>query len=242
VVMARAVGMPSRLAVGYVGGEFDSETGQYSVQERNTHAWVEVYFPRYGWVEFEPTASEEPMPRLVRSEEARPDGERRDVESDLERGLDRFEEVEDTDEGLFLGPPSERPSLLSYLLMATVVVLAAVGLIFWIVRLRRSEALSAVQKAYRLMCHYARFLGVRGEFYQTPNEYAVVLAERIPSGASHVERITGLFVQERFAPHAPGLREEQAAQEAWQELRLIMAREVLRRVPRRLRSSLLWRP
>jgi transglutaminase-like putative cysteine protease len=242
VVMARAVGIPSRLAVGYVGGEFDSETAQYSVQERNTHAWVEVYFPRYGWVEFEPTASEEPIPRLVGSEEARPDGERPDAESDLERGLDRLEEVEDIDEALILAPPSEGPSLVSYLLIATVVVLAAVGLTFWIVRLRRSEALSAVQRAYRLMCSYARFLGVRGEFYQTPNEYAVVLAERIPSGASHVEHITALFVQERFAPHATGLSEEQAAQEAWRELRMIMARELLRRAPRRLRSSLRWRP
>jgi hypothetical protein len=241
VVMARAVGVPSRLAVGYVGGEFDAETGQYTVQERNTHAWVEIYFPRYGWVEFEPTASEESIPRLVLSDDASPDAERPDVESDLERDLQRLEDVQDMGEGVILAPPSGRPSLALYVLIG-MVVLAAVGITLWIIRSRRSEALSAVQKAYRLMCSYARFLGVGGEFYQTPNEYAVVLAERIPSGAAHVEHITALFVQEQFAPHAMGLSEEQAAQRAWRELRLIMARESLRRLPQRLRSCLRWRP
>jgi hypothetical protein len=37
------------------------------VLEQNAHAWPEVFFPKYGWVEFEPTASEAPLVRPVRA-------------------------------------------------------------------------------------------------------------------------------------------------------------------------------
>jgi hypothetical protein len=57
VVMLRAVGVPARLATGFATGEYDLARGAYRVPAAAAHAWVEVYFPSYGWVEFEPTAS-----------------------------------------------------------------------------------------------------------------------------------------------------------------------------------------
>lgn len=242
VVMARAVGIPSRLAVGYVGGDFDDELGRYAVQERNTHAWVEVYFPRYGWVEFEPTASEEPILRPVRRDDTGPGREGSPGDSQLERDLADLEELEDIEEVIIPPSSSRRPSLGLLFLTGVGVALAALALAFWIVRSRRLEGLSKVHRVYQLMCSYARVLGVRGEFYQTPYEYAAVLASRVPSGAPQVERITGLYVRERFAPHVPGVPEEEAAEEAWRELRPLVRREFLRRVPGLVRSYLRWRP
>jgi transglutaminase-like putative cysteine protease len=58
VVMARAVGMPTRLASGYVGGQYDLGRGAYLVRQANGHSWPEVYFPGWGWIGFEPTASQ----------------------------------------------------------------------------------------------------------------------------------------------------------------------------------------
>jgi transglutaminase-like putative cysteine protease len=58
VLMLRSLGIPARMAVGYAQGEFDTVTQTYLVQERNSHAWPEVYFVDYGWVTFEPTVSE----------------------------------------------------------------------------------------------------------------------------------------------------------------------------------------
>ena len=52
--MARALGMPARVAVGFTQGEL-TEDGVYSVLGRNAHAWPEVWFDGYGWVPFEPT-------------------------------------------------------------------------------------------------------------------------------------------------------------------------------------------
>ena len=54
--MARSLGIPSRVAVGYTWGEEDpASPGTFQVLGRNAHAWPEVYLGEYGWVPFEPT-------------------------------------------------------------------------------------------------------------------------------------------------------------------------------------------
>lgn len=58
VVLARAIGLPARIVVGYVGGQFDEENNQYLVTEADAHTWVEVYFGGHGWIPFEPTAAQ----------------------------------------------------------------------------------------------------------------------------------------------------------------------------------------
>jgi transglutaminase-like putative cysteine protease len=52
--MARAVGLPARVAVGFTPGELGPD-GRYVVRGANGHAWPEVYLEGYGWVPFEPT-------------------------------------------------------------------------------------------------------------------------------------------------------------------------------------------
>lgn len=54
-VLARAAGLPARIAVGYAAGEYDAQTHTYRVVEANAHSWAQVYFPNYGWIDFEPT-------------------------------------------------------------------------------------------------------------------------------------------------------------------------------------------
>ncbi|MBA2346479.1 MAG: DUF3488 domain-containing protein [Rubrobacter sp.] len=54
-VMARSQGIPARVATGYVPGEYNPFTGLYEVKASSAHAWVEVYFPGYGWSTFDPT-------------------------------------------------------------------------------------------------------------------------------------------------------------------------------------------
>ncbi|MFD4669377.1 transglutaminaseTgpA domain-containing protein [Lentzea sp. NPDC058450] len=52
-LLARTLGMPSRVAVGYLLREADGRT--FAVTHRDAHAWAEVHFQGYGWVVFEPT-------------------------------------------------------------------------------------------------------------------------------------------------------------------------------------------
>ena len=57
VVMLRQVGVPARLATGFVPSGRNNVTHRYEVRERDAHAWTEVWFPQVGWVPFDPTAN-----------------------------------------------------------------------------------------------------------------------------------------------------------------------------------------
>jgi len=52
--MARSLGIPARVAVGFTPGDLGAD-GLYHVYGRNAHAWPEVWFDNIGWVSFEPT-------------------------------------------------------------------------------------------------------------------------------------------------------------------------------------------
>ena len=54
-VLARALGYPARVAVGFTPGRYDARLRAWRVGTQNAHAWVEVLFPGYGWMAFEPT-------------------------------------------------------------------------------------------------------------------------------------------------------------------------------------------
>jgi transglutaminase-like putative cysteine protease len=70
-VMARAAGIPSRVAIGYTPGSPTGDTTdgpggtelrEFVVDSRNAHAWPELYFEGVGWVQFEPTPSRGVVP------------------------------------------------------------------------------------------------------------------------------------------------------------------------------------
>lgn len=84
VIMLRTLGIPARMAVGFAQGYyeepdaalaperdevFDLPQGVFVVREQDAHAWPEVYFPGFGWVEFEPTVSQAPLVRPENAEE-----------------------------------------------------------------------------------------------------------------------------------------------------------------------------
>lgn len=72
VVMARSVGIPARLAVGYATGDYDANERSFVVREHDAHSWPELYFPQVGWVRFEPTAAQ-PAPARPILSQASPD-------------------------------------------------------------------------------------------------------------------------------------------------------------------------
>jgi protein-glutamine gamma-glutamyltransferase len=53
-LMLRSVGIPARLATGFLGAEFNPLEDYYIVRQSNAHAWVEAYLPN-GWTTFDPT-------------------------------------------------------------------------------------------------------------------------------------------------------------------------------------------
>lgn len=59
-LLLRMGGVPARVAVGFTPGHRDGSTGRWVVTDYDAHAWVEAWFPHYGWVRFDPTPSQDP--------------------------------------------------------------------------------------------------------------------------------------------------------------------------------------
>jgi protein-glutamine gamma-glutamyltransferase len=59
-LLLRMGGVPARVSTGFTTGSYDSATKKYLVTDIDAHAWVEAWFPHYGWVTFDPTPASAP--------------------------------------------------------------------------------------------------------------------------------------------------------------------------------------
>jgi len=54
-LMLRYLGIPARVAAGFTSGTYDRSKHEWTVTDHDAHTWVEAWFPRYGWLPFDPT-------------------------------------------------------------------------------------------------------------------------------------------------------------------------------------------
>jgi hypothetical protein len=59
-LLLRMGGVPARVATGFTSGALDLKTREYVVRDLDAHSWVEVWYPDYGWVTFDPTPAAAP--------------------------------------------------------------------------------------------------------------------------------------------------------------------------------------
>jgi hypothetical protein len=59
-LLLRMGGVPARVATGFATGTYDPAGRQFIVDDFDAHAWVEAWFPGYGWVKFDPTPTSDP--------------------------------------------------------------------------------------------------------------------------------------------------------------------------------------
>jgi len=162
VVLARAAGIPARLAVGYVGGTYDEENDYYVITADQAHSWVEAYFPEYGWVTFEPTAGRAAIQRQTEAIDL----------PEFEREI-RFTEEKIQLSGL---------EILGWSILGLIVV-SVVAFLIWlrvdVFVLRRQSIDKAFAKLYRRLLWLGRMLGVASGITQTPLEFSRELQGRL---------------------------------------------------------------
>ena len=61
VFLLRGMGIPSRVANGYIMGEWNEIGNFFTVRQSHAHAWVEVYYPQMGWVSYDPTPPDQDL-------------------------------------------------------------------------------------------------------------------------------------------------------------------------------------
>jgi len=201
VVLLRTVGIPARLVTGYTPGTVHPLTGLLEVRNSDAHAWVEVFFPGFGWVEFEPTPSF-PDPAALGD----PAVPRWGWEGFARYFGARLAAV--TPPGWVAGVLPAARRTLSW--MAAVGVAGAVAIL--VARARRGagpRAVDPVLEAYGQMLRLLARRGLRRKAAETPREFA----GRVPAGAggAEVQALTALveaalFGQDGRTPDAAVLQ------------------------------------
>ena len=209
--MARSLGIPARVAVGYARGEYDAETNTYRVREREAHSWVEVYFPNYGWIEFEPTSSQPQIARPIAAEGVvaapRPLPTPAASDADNLDRLNRLEELENEAEMARLNRSLLSDLLPAWLLAALSVI--ALGAVFaagavYVVENRGLRNLRGARWAYARLARVANWLRVDLLPHQTPYEQAALLNQAAPETGDAIDVIAGDFVRETYARDSSG--------------------------------------
>ncbi len=210
VVLARAAGLPARLAVGYVRGEYDEERDVFRVSMAESHSWAEVYFPEVGWVAFEPTAGRPPLDR----ESIEP--------SEIAQELEELEAQAFTDIRFNWLLAIAGTFLLLGLALASLILVD-------MYRLHRLTPSAAVIHIYNRMRDYGDHLPILTHPGDTPYEYASTLsgflglfAQRLGwmrSADKDVNRLAQLVVLEQFSEYTGGELGKRQAISLWLHLR-----------------------
>lgn len=223
-VLMRAVGIPARYVLGYAPGRLNTTLGVYEVLELNYHAWVEAYFPGYGWVSFEPTP-----PNAI--EFGGVDfGESPLLTEDIDIG-ELGEILEDEEEDTFdvdFTPRREMPAWLVALLALAGAVAVSTPVLLWREWWWKLGALPRSGELFAKMCRLGAALGLRKRPDQTPSEYAAMLSEALPEQRRQIRRITHAYILHRYAPGRVPLSDLRDAEWSWSSLRWAMIRRLFR--------------
>jgi transglutaminase-like putative cysteine protease len=206
-VMLRHLGVPARLAAGYAPGSYDIALQKYVVKESSAHAWVEVYFPEYGWIEFEPTPAQSVVSRnpdepSVEEPIAEETPEPSFTPDDPRDGRPEPTPVAPGNTSESGGSGSGAGALWPWLVAGTMAAALAGGLLFY--RRNLNAGKLDVAHYYGRMVRWARLLRLRPQPYQTPYEFTESLVREVPGAAPFARQITRAYVRGRYARPASG--------------------------------------
>jgi len=252
-VMLRSLGIPARLVQGYATGEYDPLAGSYRLLEKDAHAWVEVFFPTYGWIQFEPTASEPPIDREEHEEEKTATAGQKPVRPTPDfsntRPEDHLPSPKDFSATSGGGRMRKIPwrSLLSALgfgLIALLVLGTALFILLLWRRIPRSgiklqtfsrpvQGQDTIDRIWARILWWASRLGLPHRASQTPAEQAAVLARALPPTAAEIDQLARLYARHNYSPHPLADEDMAQASSLWAKLRGEFLRAWLRRMFRK---------
>jgi len=207
------------------------------VTDSHSHAWVEVYFPEFGWIPFEPTPGE-----------SLPDAYQPDQESQSELALSLadlplsdnvcFAEFDGCDEeepqpllpgdGSSGGQGSSFTGIWPWLLgvIGGLAIFGGGSRWFWS---RFMAAPSSPRVAFQRMTRLASLASAGPTDFQTPYQFGHQLQQALPTQETHVSIIVASYVRNRYGNNTQTPGEQSELSEAWQRLRLPMLWAVIRR-------------
>jgi len=224
-LLMRLAGIPARVVVGYLGGEYNDLGGFFLVRQADAHAWCEVWLPASGWTRIDPTAvvapgrASEDLSSFLASRVA--SGEMATNRTGFVTRLARL---------ALLNPIRSAWEALNYqwdtrvmgfdadvqdvfltslgltnrgpvpLLLQVLVVIAAVLFMYagWM-RLRARPRADRIQMLYERFCHKLARVGVQRDPWEGPSDFAIRAAKLLPNESKRLRRITETYIGLRYA-------------------------------------------
>ena len=229
--LMRLAGLPARVVVGYLGGEYNDLGHFLLVRQADTHAWCEVWLPESGWTRVDPTTAVAPGRASL------------DLNSFLERGiasgqmegrrsalvtkLARSALVTDArlaletlsyewDTRLLAFDADVQEVLLdsiglanrgSFLLIIEILIVAVALLVIYFgwMQLRTRSRADQVKALYERFCRKAVRLGVQRDPWEGPSDFASRAALLLPNESERIRQISNTYIALRYAPEPAGV-------------------------------------
>ncbi len=234
-MLLRVEGIPTRYIQGFLPGHLDAGGTTETIVNGNSHAWVEVYFPGYGWIPFDPTGSvaqlqsiPEGPPVATPTPSPSPSGS---PAASGDNGL-RTRRPESVAPGggggsTTPGAPGSAPFIVVGILLA-----AGMGWLAFAAWRRGPRDVTA-DGAWGSVTRIARRLGFGQRPTQTVYEYSATLAELLPAVRPELETVARAKVEVTYGHHPLGEDRVVALRAAVGRLRIGLLRLALRRPRRR---------
>jgi transglutaminase-like putative cysteine protease len=229
-VLLRKMGIPTRIVEGFLPGERDASRALLQVSNDDAHAWVEVYFPGYGWVVFDPTgggrAAIAPLPTgvPVPIPSAGPGASvpGRTRPPDPEEGVSFAP-------GGFLPGTTTPGGAVGSLIAVAMLLAVIVGGVAFVAWQRGPRGPVTAEGAYGSVTRLAARLGFGPRPDQTVYEYAGALADVIPVARPELETVAQAKVEVAYGGRVLGEDRLHGLREAQRRLRMSLLRLALRR-------------
>lgn len=241
-IMARQLGIPTRVVNGFSQGHFDKSRNVWVVNGADAHSWVQAYFPNYGWINFDPTpgfalnsATHSPTPSPTVTPPTKQPTKGPTTQPTPPPGKQPTPPPAKTQK-----PTGRVPThfildqgMLEWftalvLLCSLLFFFYAAGTFWW---RRVFSGLKPVAGLFKRLCLVASLAGLRPRPSQTPTEYSLLLSRHVPQAANQIRDLTQLFECEQWGgpSHVPDVGQAAYAQQLWLRLRRLFLKLVLTR-------------
>jgi hypothetical protein len=240
-LMARELGIPARVAAGYTNGVYNSKTSEQDVTGVDAHAWTQIYFAGYGWVNFEPSNTFSQFVRPIKpvgstSTPLSPSGAtlggaKSHAGSHISPENDATGSNSASTSGTSAAAQIRQDVGIVLLVLVAFILAGLIYFSFWWRRLFRG--LSPPAQVYGRVGVLASWAGIASKRSQTPREYMLSLAAVAPEDAVTFERLGDIYARTRWADqngpdHPDQTGESNEVPTLWRSLQPRLMRYVLR--------------